>query len=291
MIRIPDGWTRLAGVGSDTFINPDSSVWVRHQLRQAPLRRFVEVAEAALAALPEWSTREVSIRFRTETFEGEHAHVVHAQGTWLSAPAERVIGMVLGDDMYETVDAMGIGVPAFADLALGFVRGVALNLGIRPRRYYYARIPGWMGHPTGLITHFFPPEFPARPTTLVVYPATPTREEPHGIYEALVRTQTGGGMQLVAAPPPREIETEAGLTGWHWSFTCTANAERDAPLVHRELVVLANPPFTYTLQLDQFRDPDEDARRQFLALVNTVEPVPLAGTLAAPVGAQVADMF
>lgn len=42
MIRIPDGWTRLAGVGSDTFINPDSSVWVRHQLRQAPLRRFVE---------------------------------------------------------------------------------------------------------------------------------------------------------------------------------------------------------------------------------------------------------
>lgn len=291
MISVPDGWKRLAGVGSDTFISPDRSLWVRHQLRQAPLRRFAEVAESALAALPEWTTHALSVRVRSVTFEGEHAHAIHAQGTWLGAPAERVIGMVVGDDVYETVDAIGVGAPAFADLALGFVRSVVLNLGVRPRLYYYARVPGWPGHATGLVTHYFPPEFPARPTTVVVYPATPTREEPQGIYDAFVRTQTAGGMQLVSSALPAPIATESGLSGWRWSFACTASAALDAPLVHRELVVLASPPFTYALQLDQFRAPDEDARKQFLMLVSTVEPVPLAGTLASPQGPQVADMF
>ncbi len=291
MILVPEGWRRISGVGSDTFTSPDRSLWVQHRLRQTPLRRFADVVETTLAAIPEWTTRELSIRVRTVTLEGEHAHAIHAHGTWLGSPAERVVGMVVGDDTYETVDTIGVGAHAFADLALGFTRSVVLNLGIRPRRYYYARIPGWQGHVTGLVTHFFPPEFPARPTTLVVYPATPTREDPQGVYDALVRTQTATGMQLVSSAPPAPVTTDVGLTGWRWSFACTSSSERDAPLVHRELVVLASPPFTYTLQLDQFRDPDDDARKQFLILVNTAEPVPLAGTLAWPQGAQVADLF
>ena len=295
MIEIPEGWRRITSVGSDVVANPARTVQARYTSHITPLVPFAATVAAAMAAMPEWRTTAQDARHRVVTAEGEYAYGALLTGTWLGEPAQRYLGVVYGDDAMSLLDVLdvsgGVGlgggragtVEAQARELLG---SVTLRLGVRPRRYFYLRPEGWHGHATGLVTHWFPAAFPARPATIVVYPAAPTHEEPFTVYDALVRHERAQGARVEIAAPTQPITARDGLAGSHWSIACHSPGR----VVHRDLVVLGRAPHTYALQLDAYRTVDAGARAAFLALARSVEPLPVGG-MAAPVPAADAGGF
>lgn len=285
MIAIPEGWRQLTSVGADVHVNPGRTLQMRYECRVAPLRRFAEIVDAALAAMPEWRTNGPTTRQRIVTTEGEYAYGIALSGTWLGAPAQRYLGVVYGDDFMNVLDMLGVeadGLPgAIESQARALLASSSLALGLRTRRYFYEQPATWHGHATGLVTHWLPARFPSRPTMLVVYPAAPTYEEPFAVHDALVGHERALGATVEHARPMAEITARDGLGGLHWSLTCTTSGR----VVHRDLVVLARAPYTYAMQLDAFRSVDADAQTTFLALARSVEPLPTAGATTADLGA------
>ncbi len=277
MILFPDGWRSETTIGSVVLASPDQQTQMRYRMRIAPLRRFADVVDEATASLREWNTTQVAPRERLVTHEGEHAFSVALQGDWLGTRARRFIGAVYADDYQNVLDVISLGADAADARAMVLLHGASLQLGVRKRRYFYDRPLGWHGHTTGLVTHWFPAQFPARPSTVIVYPANPTHEEPHAVFEAVVAHQQRIGAELRDVSSPTQIVGRHDLEGLHWRLTCVPGG---GPLVHRDLVVFAHRSLTYALQLDSVRASDEDARATFLALARSVEPVPQGGVLA-----------
>jgi hypothetical protein len=275
MIVPPEGWRRVASVGSDVFTSPDRATTVRYRMRNSPLRRAQQVIDAALAEVPQWSTRTLHPRERIMTHESEYAIGAAVEGGWLDSPATRFICAIYGDDFYDLFDAISIGAESVVARARALVHSATLRLGVRRRRYFYERPAGWHGHPTGLTTHWFPPQFPAHPKTIVVYPANPTNERPHAIHDAMIAHHESDGAQIRELEPPRPLSARSRLEGVHWRFALLTGRSS----VARDLVVFARAPYTYALQLDSMHEVDYDACTMFLALAATVEPVAAVGAL------------
>jgi hypothetical protein len=277
VIALPEGWRRVTAVGVELYTAPDHSAYVRYRMRVAPLRRVSTIVAAVVAELPEWATSRIGSRERIATHEGELAFGVLLDGRWLGAPARRYIGAIYGDDFYDVVDAIvldDVGGSALEAVTRTLVRGATLGLGVRPRRYFYRRPAGWHGHATGLVTHWFPPKFPARPTTIVVYPATPTNEQPNAVLEAMVAHHHATGGTVLAFGEPVQIAAASGLAGSHWTMTFEWSTGRT---VVRDLAVFSRGAYTYALQLDSVSGSDATARRVFLELASSVEPIAALG--------------
>lgn len=277
MILIPEGWRSDSTIGAIVFASPNNTTQVRYRMRLAPLRRFSDLLDEALASLREWSTDRTTPRERLVTHEGEHAFGVSLEGNWLGTPARRFIGAVYADDYQNVLDVISLGADAGDAQGRILLHSASLQLGDRKRRYFYDRPEGWHGHTTGLVTHWFPAKFPARPSTIIVYPANPTHEEPHAVFEAVVAHQQTVGAELRDVSSPATIEGRDDLEGLHWRLTCTPGG---GPVVHRDLVVFVRRSLTYALQLDAVHASDDEARATFLALARSVEPVPQGGILA-----------
>jgi hypothetical protein len=270
VIALPPSWRRTSSVGADVFASPDRAIQIRYRSRIAPLRRAAAVIDEALAALPEWHTEQTAPRERFVTREGEHAFGAPATGTWLGQPARRYIAAIYGDDFYDVLDAIALGDRPIVAPARELAQTAMLRLGIRRRRYFYEPPPGWHGHATGLAASWFPPLFPARPTTIVVYPANPTNERPHTIYDAMVAQHAAEGSEVRELEHPMPFVARSGLEGMHWRFALVAPG---AVPIARDLVVFARKPYTYALQLDSLHQLDFDLCSVFLALAASVEPV------------------
>ncbi len=277
MIVLPETWSRTSSVGTDVFASPDRTWQIRYRMRVTPLRRVAAIVDDALAELPEWRSHTAAPREHLVTHEGEHAFGVSLAGAWLGGPARRYIAVIYGDDFFDVLDAIALGVPAIDDRMRLLVRTATLRLGSRRRRYFYDRPSGWHGHATGLTAHWFPPTFPARPSTIIVYPANPTNDEPQAVFDAMVAHHQTFGTELRELEPPAAIAARDGLTGLHWSLTCLAP---NAPTIARDLVIYMKGAYTYALQLDSWHGPDHPARALFLALARSAAPVPTGGAIA-----------
>ena len=240
----------------------------------APLRPFGRLVDDILRERPDFVVRAVSRLPRFATREGEHAYAAIAEGSWLGEPARRTIAMVVGDDTCHAMDLLAVGTTTDDARALDFAHGIVLRLGIRPRRYYYTPPHHWRGHATGLVTRWFPADFPARSATIVVYPANPTHEDADAIARSLIEP---GDLETVRGPT--RAEGRDGLVGWHLSLAGLAvgGDAASAGVVHRDVVVFASAPYTYALQADAYGEPDPDVQARLLALATTVEPVPQPG--------------
>ena len=274
MIALPDGWRAETAIGSLVFADPERTIQARYRMRVAPIARVGAVVDAALAALPGWRTEAIGGRERFATHEGEHVLGVAISGTWLDAPARRYVGVVYADDHMNILDAVGVGEAPIEPRARALLHGATLGLGARRRRYFYQRPAGWRGHATGLVTHWFPARFPARPATIVVYPANPTHEAPHAVFDAVIAHQQSVGAEPTEVSAPAPIVARQGLEGLHWTLSCMPSG---GPRVHRDLVVFVRRAFTYALQLDAAHQPDAEARATFLDLARSVEPIPPGG--------------
>jgi len=281
VIHLPERWIAETAIDTVVYANPERTIQVRYRMRVAPLRRVQSVVDEALASVSAWHTTTVAPRERFVTHEGEYAFAVACEGTWLGQPARRLVGIAYADDYMNTLDSISLGAGPPDPRPRVLLHSVSMHLGTRRRRYFYASPPGWHGHATGLVTHWFPAQFPARPATIVVYPANPTHEEPQAVFDAVIAHQQAMGAELTSLASPDKIVSKFGLEGQHWRVVV---ATPRGPQVHRDLVVFVRRSYTYALQLDTARASDDDARAVFLSLAATVEPVPQGGLIGSTDG-------
>jgi hypothetical protein len=291
VIPIPVGWRARVGDGVTVLTRDAGGARLRYRERVAPLQPVQALVRATLAEAPEWRTLAVGARERIITAEGELAFWVPAAGELLGAPARRFIGVVYGDDFADVLDLLvsdTASAAGLAHLSRELTRDTALRLGVRPRRYGFAPPPGWHGRAVGLAAHYYPPDFPLRPATIVVYPANPIADPPEAVFDALLAHDEGRGFTLTALAPPRPLDGAEGAAGKHWRLAGrTAGVE-----VTRDLVVLIKPPYAYSLHLDALPAADlEAARAAFFALVASIEPVPAPGLRQVPPPVEALELF
>lgn len=293
MIRVPDGWRRVAGADALLLTAPDGTGHLRYRERVGPLRRVDDLVAETLAGPPEWRTLVTGAREPITTHEGEHAFWVPVAGQLLGAPARRFVGVIYGDDCADIIDAVAIGATAgqrLATLTRELCRDASLGLGVRRRRYLY-RIPeGWQASANGLVASFYPPGFPRRPATLVVYPANPSSEPPETVFDSLLRFEEANGLALTRRVGPEPISAQGDLAGKRWHLV--ARGRTSAPPLQRDLVIFARAPYVYCLHLDVVGVGDGVARAAFLDLARSVEPVPPPGVRSLdPVPASSLELF
>jgi hypothetical protein len=291
VIPVPVGWRAQVGSGVTTLVREGGGARLRYRERVAPLATVAEHVATTLAATAGWRTLAVGARERIITAEGELAFWVPAAGELAGAAARRFIAVVYGDDFANVLDLLVSDVAAAAGLAhlsRELVRDCALRLGPRPRRYGFTPPPGWRGRAVGLAAHYYPPEFPARAATMVIYPANPVEGPAEAVFDALLAHDEGRGYTLTALAAPRAVDGADGLAGKHWQLA----GRTGGATVSRDLVVLVKPPYAYSLYLDVLPSADLDAARAaFLAVVESIEPVPTPGLRQIAPPAEALDMF
>jgi hypothetical protein len=279
VIPAPAGWRRTACAGATLFVPPEGNAtgWLRYRERVAPLADFAALVAGALAEVPEWRLTASSPRESLTTAEGEHAFLIALDGELSGRACRRFVAAVYGDDFANVIDLVARDAEragAWGELARTLVHDLALGLGVRPRRFFYRPPAGWQGLATGLVANWYPLAFPSDATTLAVYPANPIAAHPDAVFAAVLDEQAARGLTLARVVGPEPFVADEGLTGRRWQIAGT----RDGASLHRELVVLHQPPFIYTLHLDSAREDRLEAHREtFLAVARSARAVPAAG--------------
>jgi hypothetical protein len=256
---------------------------VRYRERLAPLRSFAALVQEVLAADPEWQTIEAAVREPLVTTEGEYAFFLTLDGTIGAAPCRRFIGAVYGDDFASVIDTLcrdPARAVSFEQLARELLRDVSLGLGVRRRRFLYTPPQGWQALPTGLVANFYPPGFPEDLTNLVVYPANPRAGPAESVFEELLRDDEERGFVLDALRGPAPVSSDHGLPGKHWQLTGILRGPGPGSrrARHRELVVLDQAPYLYSLHLDTYvPERLSEHRAILLQVARAAHPIPIPG--------------
>ena len=284
MIPFLRGWTRSYSGDAITQYPPGGAMLggIRYRERVRPLARTGEVIHQILARFPIFQPTEVGPPERLITHEGEYAALVTIAGTVNGTPAQRDLGLVFGDDFHALISAIAFAPERFA----AFTRTVRLltrmdshGLGVRRRRFLYQPPPGWQGLPRGSVTDWMPADFPKNRSMMQIFPANPGVGRAEAVFENMLADDREAGFQSEVTDGPRPIASDHGLAGSAWTV---AGHLPDRPRTLRELVVLGDERFSYTLRLETEAPDPESERRLFHAVVRSAQPVPAGGTRPDP---------
>jgi hypothetical protein len=107
------------------------------------------------------------------TLEGEFGAVI----SFDTAAEHRALGVICGDDFQTIVDGrttLAEHRERICEVTREIVLNLPLGLGeVRHRRFWFRPPDGWQGLVRGLVTDWFPLDYPQTPTTIKVLPARP----------------------------------------------------------------------------------------------------------------------
>lgn len=282
--RVP-GWSWEVRGGGVTMVPPEGPGCgaVRYRERIHPLRSVEAILRDKLA-----DRRQIVTVGPIEplvTTEGEYAAVVDVLGMQGSARVQRTLGFVFGDDWYSEIGGIALRADQFerfATFVRRLVRDVRLSLGVRRRRFVYQPPEGWHGY-VRLPTYatWFPPEHPADPTSITVYPALPSSSGgADGERLDLLCIGPPAPADVVGEITPVTTTNTTRLSGSAWEFE--VRDERGRQLARR-VVMLRDERYLYTCYLDAARA-DLVTRRLVLdRLLESIEPLPVANRSVPPV--------
>jgi hypothetical protein len=263
MIRPSSDWAQAPSARGLLWRAPGAELGYEERLTPAlPFRRIIAAFVADL-------THCHVDRQRMETLEGEVAAWACASGHLTDRPVQRCIGAVFADSFCTRLVLTTHSPDRFAmdrEYSIALLRSTSLALGIRRQRCEYRPPASWTPLPSGLMTEWLAPGFPADGSHIIVYPANPSDHAPAEVLAALVRDHQPAA--------PAESITTATLTGTRW---CVTGHDGGRPLF-REIAVLSRSPYVYTLVLAT-RDGVRHHQHlpAFLSVVESVVPV-RAGT-------------
>ena len=252
MIPIPAGWTAHFGANVTTLYPPDKGGRFRYFERLRPARSLRSVVTWVLAGDPLFRVGATREPARLVTAEGEYAALVVIEGTREGSPARRIVGAVFVEDFVAVLDVIAL-VPArfafFERQARELLLRASFGLGARRRYFFYMPPPGWQALPAGAVASWYPPDFPANRSTLVVLPATPTTVTPGELGELLRRELASGLDGTDAQAAPEAIRTSGGVAGVLVRVAGTRAAGDREPMF-REAAAFVVPPHLYLFRLE-----------------------------------------
>jgi hypothetical protein len=249
VIGAVDGWIGHHGVHMVTLYPPGGGGRIRF-LDRRPLMRVAEVVAHVLALDLAFVLTSHGVVTPMITDEGEHGAWITIRGMRDSSAVLRHVGAVFGDQVTAIFDTLVVA-PDRSELLESTARrlqqGLSLALGVRRRWFGYTPPVGWTAVPNGLITRWYPPEYPREQTELVVLPA-----EPSGLDGDAVIGEMARGTESV-------VEAQQGLSGRYWSYN------------RHHVAVFVAAPYVYSLRMAT-----DTAERQavFEQVVRSVMPVP-----------------
>lgn len=269
MIPTPPGWMRLVRREyvhlRSPRTRPVGEIIVRE--RHGPPVSARALVDELLARGPFEATKIVAPQ-RLTTAEGEHAAVVRLDGRIGQIAIRRALGVVYGEHLTAVADAMSAQPAHFDELEVVLRDGLYqahLGLGVRERRFVYARPAGWQGVAHALVAHFIPPDHPRNPAHVVVHPARPRGAPASALLAAMFEDQLGAIDELEILDEDT-VEARGGLRGRRWTLRSGAGGRARQ---HRA-VVFEDAHYAYPLHCDRGA-PDADA--VFDAVCASVEPL------------------
>lgn len=280
MITCPDHWSDRPSANGLILQPCDEEVpgcVVRYTERVVPQRSLWALVKEVLALDADFKVKSVSPVDCFLTDEGEHAAAVWVTGTAGTQPMAHMVGAVFAEDFSTRLDARirdMTRAEAYRSLVRTLIQQDRLCLGMRRRRVLFIPPTDWHAVAFGLGTTLYPPEYPRTLSCIVVTPAEPRSNGDFDVVAQRRREDTRRRLQVLSGgdDPPSSFTTANGLLCAHYRSTCKAP---DGTIVARDLAVLRDDYYVYTLQLDATQHAKLDAhRKQFLELVGSVRPVP-----------------
>lgn len=267
MLRLPAGWRVGYGANVVEATSSELGARLRYHERLRPQPAFATIVDQMLAADREMRVHEVGELVRVVTEEGEYGAAVALHGLRGHARALRWVGAVFLGEFATALDVLALAPAHFGEiemLALGLLRGQRFELGGRPRPFFYEPPRGWQGLPAGDIANWYPPDFPANRSIIVVPPARVGDD----LEQAIGDLSAG----LVTDEQEREaLSSAAGLAGVH----VRVRGRRDGREIHRELAGFVAADRTYQLRLETLAtDRLVEIRAVFRAVAVSVQPLP-----------------
>jgi hypothetical protein len=278
MIPSLRGWHQSLSGDRITLRHPDGEhvAAIRYRESVRPLARASVVIEDLLARSPQFRATTVGPIQRGVNEEGEYtAHAVIA-GTVNDGPAQRDVGLVLGDDDYALVTGVSLVPARFAELTARVAHLLdkdSHGRGLRRRRYIHRGPSGWQGLARGLTTEWQPPGFPGDPTLIHVLPAHPVQEPVESVLAQVLEDDAQAGHVVERVAPAEPIVLASGLTGVSWDVTLRVARGR----LLRVVVALSDARYLYVLRLETLAPDAMPAQRALLEVLGSIEPLPSAG--------------
>ena len=257
---------------------PDGGGRIRFYERIRPLVSFSQIVRMVLRNDPAFRVKMLLAPCEVITCEGEYGAWVRVQGTREGVAAVHFVGAVFADEFAAALDTLVVlkdKAEMLEATAKEMLANVSFGLGVRRRRYLYCPPAGWQAIPNGLVANWYPPDFPANHSNIVVYPAQPMLDAGHHTFAYFLSQEEAQGFTLHGEGGV-DIVSEGGLEGKHWQFT-GRRANRD-DLVHREVITFLSPTYSYALRMESFdttRLPE--TREIFRQTARTIQPIPSPG--------------
>lgn len=266
---------------------------IRYRARQQPLRSLRDIVCEIIAEHDEWTPLHASLPETFTTAEGEFgalSSLLVRRGPQLGYIH---IAAVFGDDSVDIIDAPvfeGDAVESTALLVKQLAYTLTLGLGYRKRRYLYAPPLGWSRIAAGLVTRFYPPDFPSHRAMLVVHPAVPRTVSPQALCTSLIERYRKKGLLFETDGGATPITSTHGLHGLAFCLTgpaqkppAPAQPDPSTPQLLQDLLVFADAHYLYAMVFES----TTVARREELAKVlstvaASVRPLPSPPSLPKP---------
>lgn len=294
MISFPARWAQHVGENLLTAYPAQGGGRFRYFERWRPVTDFAAIVERLLSGDPSFRSSSMSEMVPIVTREGEYGSWIAISGTREYSPARRYVGAVFLDEFVAVLDTLAVVPAQFEELARlseTFIRSACFRLGQRPRQFLYRPPPGWQALPSGLVANWYPQNFPANRTNIVVSPALPTQQ---ALDEIVAEYQASYGEELEQLQiENRPITSASGSTGRALSVSGRRSDRPES--VQREVVLFVIEGYLYLMRMESFSASEAPSmRRVFRDLVLSFRPLPSAherrcGVAFSPLSAEASE--
>lgn len=274
MIVFPANWTQHFGEHLVTAYPPKGGGRFRYFERLRPAFDFASIVEKLISEDAAFRVTTIGETSKIVTEEGEYGAWVKIEGLRDHAPAQRFIGVVFTEDFAAVLDTLVI-IPAlfdeFARRSFEFLRSASFGLGKRRRLFLYSPPPDWQALPSGLTANFYPPDYPANRTNLVVLPATPTTQPLEEVIETrLAALSAGLSVEDSSSETFHSATRHSGVY-----LRLSGRPEGKNELVYRDATLFVIDGYVYMMRLESMSlEGLMNMRELFRAVSASFRPLP-----------------
>lgn len=260
----------------------------RYCERVHPLQSLRDLTREVTSLDRDFRILEVGPVKRISTIENELGSRVVVQGTARGAFVAYYVGAVFAEDFCSRLElrvTAQVELPRMIDLADALIQQHRIGLGLRRRRFFFSPPVGWHPIEHGLEVALYPPEYPLSTSCIWVGAAEP-RTQAGGLRQALEEGDRRQGLhnENLTRIGSVAVNLPQGLSGEIFQTARRANV---GPVVLRDLAILEDETYCYTVRLESLWHESLPAHREiFLQLLATIEPLPVASTQT-----EIAPMF